>query len=350
MTDHTARRLSHRRAIAILVFAFLAGLAMAWAGTMLRGPAFSDPAQLAVVPDGWAARPVEHAAAHGDVDLAVALGQQSFPVFEKLIADYARERGLKIAVSPGTCGISSGKLLRKAVDIGSFCCPPGRNDRLPGLEFHALGISPIALIVHPDNPVSDLSTLQAQQVYRGELLRWAELTSEPGALADRHIQPVARLHCKVRPGHWRLLLDNEDMFGTRLFEVGVIPDMISQVARNPQAIGYEVPLMMQTYRTSGEVKMLTVNGHAPGDTGAVLAGKYPLYRTYHLTVWNTDTRAAKRARELVAYLRQHIEKVHAEIGFIPVSRLQAAGWKFRGEQLVGEPDGPLAEIDHTYLK
>ena len=207
MTEYQAHRLRRWRAILLLIAAFLTGIAMAWAGAILRGPAFTDPVQLANVPDGWAARPIEHVAAHRDADLALALGQQSFPIFEKLIARYARERGLKIAVSPGTCGISAGKLLRKTVDIGSFCCPPGKNDRLPGLEFHALGISPIALIVHPDNPVNDISTAKAQQVFQGQVLRWAELTSEPGALADRYIQPVARLHCKVRPGHWRLLHD-----------------------------------------------------------------------------------------------------------------------------------------------
>jgi hypothetical protein len=84
--------------------------------------------------------------------------------------------------------------------------------------------------------------------------------------------------------------------------------------------------------------MLKIDGHAPTDMDYLLAGKYPLYRSYSLTTWRQDNRANRLARELVQYLRAHIEKVHQQVHFIPPSRLKQAGWKFRGEELIGEPD------------
>jgi len=305
----------------------------------LRGPAFSSPEHIAPVPESWAERPMNRARTDINADLVISLGQQSWPILHEIIIEYARVRNLNIVIKHGTCGITAGRLLKKSIDVGAYCCPPGKNDRLPGVQFHSLGISPIALIVHPDNPLTDISTAQAREIFQGQVNRWTELNTPQKGMLARLIQPVARLHCKIRPGHWRLLLDNEDQFSPRLFEVGVIPDMISQVARSPGAIGMEVPSMMKYHRSRGEVRMLKIDGHDPEDMAYVRSGKYPLYRTYHLTTWKQDNKANRLANELVSWLQSHIEKIHKDISFVPPSQLKAAGWQFRGDELIGEPTG-----------
>ena len=274
--------------------------------------------------------------------MVVALSQQSYPIFHELILEYAEKNKLKIIVKPGTCGITAGRLRKKSADIGAYCCPPAQSDRLPGLKFHSLGISPIALIVHPDNPTTNISTQQAREVFKGNTSHWAQIDKKNKSEFQHLIKPIARLHCKVRPGHWRGLLNHENQFSPRLFEVGVIPDMISQVARNTGAIGWEVPLMLSVHRKKGAVKMLKIDGHAATDLDYVLSGKYPLYRSYSLTTWEKDSGNQKaninsEANKLVKYLQQHIEKVYAEVTFIPPSQLRRAGWKFKDDELIGEP-------------
>jgi len=303
----------------------------------LNDIAFSDPDQIAPVPDDWADKPLQYDATSKDADLVVSLGQQSWPILHEIIVDYANTKNLNIVVKQGTCGITAGRLLKKSIDIGAYCCPPGENDRLPGVEFHSLGISPIALVVHPDNPLTNVTTKQAKEIFQGQLNRWTEIDTPQKGMLDRSIQPVARLHCKIRPGHWRLLLKNEDQFSPRLSEVGVIPDMISQVGRNPSAIGLEVPSMVEYHREKGEVRMLKIDGHEATDLAYARSGKYPLFRSYHLTTWKQDSKANQRARELVTYLKAHIEKIYQDISFVPPSQLKAAGWKFRGDELVGKP-------------
>lgn len=303
----------------------------------LRGPSFSDPAAQAPVPESWEAKPVKYSDSDVDADLVVALGQQSHPIFHKLIPEYAKKNGLKIVVKHGTCGITAGRLLRKAVDVGAYCCPPGKSDRLPGLEFHSLGISAIALIVHPQNPLSNVTTQQARDIFQGKIARWSEVNPKHPVSIKALIKPVGRLHCKIRPGHWRLMLKNDDKFSPRLFEVGVIPDMISQVANNPSAIGWEVPIMTSHHQAKGQVKMLKIDGHAPTDLEYLKSGKYPLYRSYSLTTWKKDNQANQHAIKLVRFLQEHIEKIHAGISYVPPSQLRKAGWKFIGDELIGEP-------------
>lgn len=331
------------------------GVVCLWAGQVLAETSdhhghhshagkFSDPAVLTPVPEGWSERPIQHLPKYQDADLVLSLGQQSHPLFNDLIAQYAREHNLNIVVEHGTCGITSGRLLKKKVDVGSFCCPVGADDRLPGLKFYSIGISPIALVVHPDNPLQNVTTAQAKDIFAGQISNWSEIS--PGT--NQLIKPVGRLHCKTRPGHWRALLKNEDEFSPRLFEVGVIGDMISQVSRSASSIGWETPLMLDVYQDKGEVKVLDIDGRSPSDIEYVLTGKYPLYRSYTLTAWAAKNKINDEAIKLIHYLRQHVEKVHAEIGFIPVSRLRAAGWKFMDDELVGEPGMDAAATDMSH--
>lgn len=308
---------------------------------------FSNPEILTAVPDGWSAKPIKHLVKYQDADLVISLGQQSHPIFHELIPQYATQNNLKIVVEQGTCGITSGRLLKKKVDVGAYCCPPGKTDRLPGLTFYSLGISPIALVVHPDNPLQNVTSKQAKEIFEGQLSNWSEISSGNSQL----IKPVGRLHCKTRPGHWRSLLNSEDDFSPRLFEVGVIPDMISQVSRSASSIGWETPLMVDAHRNKGDVKVLNIDGHSPSDIEHVLSGKYPLYRSYSLTAWTTKNKVNDEAIKLIKFLRQHIERTHQDINFIPVSRLRKAGWKFLGDELVGEPDkemsmGNMERHDH----
>ena len=333
-------RISYRQILAGMI-ALFACTAPAWAadkGPSPAAPEFSNPDVLGEVPEDWSSRSIEYEPDLRGSELVVALGQQSHPIFKDVIADYAKKHNLKIGVRHGTCGITSGRLRKKTVDVGAFCCPPGKSDRLPGLEFHSLGISPLALVVHPDNPLQNVSLEEAREIFRGHLSYWKDLSDNPQPELDRLIQPVARLHCKKRPGHWRGLLANEDQFGPRLFEVGVIPDMISQVARNPGAIGLEVPLMVSFHREKGEVRMLKIDGRDPTDLDFVATGQYPFYRTYHLTTWEKDEKAKAIALKLVSHLQQYIEEHREQVGYVSPSQLRKAGWKFRGDELIGEPD------------
>jgi ABC-type phosphate transport system substrate-binding protein len=304
----------------------------------LQGPPFSVLSEIMEMPDTWKKQPVKYDPTAGNVDLTVSLDQQMYPAYKSIIQEYARKHNLKIAVNNGTCGISSGVLSRKAVDVGGFCCPPGMTDRLPGLRFHTIGIAALALIVHPENNIDNVTTEQARQIFMGEIYRWSELKTADGKKGvNLPIQPVGRLHCKLRPGHWRLLLDNEDLFSPGIIEVGAIPDMITKVSVDLRAIGYETMLMTQRYQNQGIVKALKINNYDPRNSSHLLSMKYPLYRVYNLTTWEGEAVENPVAKKLVKYLSQQAEHIGSRFSIIPSSRLREAGWKFQEDELVGEP-------------
>ncbi len=303
------------------------------------GPAFTDTSKTLEMSEEWKARPIKHDVSAGDADIVVTLDQQLYPVLLNLIKKYAKERNIKIVIKEGTCGISAGMMSRKAADIGGYCCPPGMIDRLPGLQYHTLGVGALALLVHPENQIDNITIDEARKIFSGEIYRWSEIKTDNGKNGLKlPIQPVGRLHCKLRPGHWRLLLDNQDLFGTGLQEVGAISDMIATVASNQSAIGYEVLLNLNRYRNRGTVKAIKINGISPYDREQLKSGSYQLYRVYNLTTWQGKNLENHAAQRLVAYLIQHSERFGKEHHIVPASELRKAGWKFSGNELIGGPE------------
>lgn len=305
----------------------------------MTGPAFSDPSGTMKMPEEWINKPINYESSAGNADVVVTLDQHLYPALLPSVKRYAADNNLKIIVNEGTCGTTAGMLSNKKTDIGGYCCAPGLTDRLPGLRFHTVGISALALFVHADNPVDNITLDQARQIFRGTIYRWSELVGSNGQQGPNiPVQPVGRLHCKLRPGHWRSLLDNEDLFSISLREVGAIPDMISVVASDPGAIGHAISWNTVRYKDKGTVKVLSVNGHSPHDQEHLVSGDYSLYRVYTLTTWEGDNVENRNSQGLVNYLINESEKLGKEHNIIPASRLKKAGWKFKGSELVGEPE------------
>lgn len=344
MPGRFARRTKGFRAARFLAAVLMAALAAGPGGAASRhdeqrGEAFTDPQKTVPMTKEWAAKPIAYEKTTGRADIVISLEQDVYQTIMPLIDAYAKKTGLKIVTQEGTCGIAAGALARKTVDIGGFCCPPGMEDRFPGLRYHTLGIVGLAFFVHPENPVGDLLTEDLRDLYRGRMHRWSELKTADGRSGpDRTITAIGRLHCQLRPGHWRQLLDNEKLFSPRMQEVGTIPDMIARVAGQRDAVGWEVLSMVDKYKSKGRVKILSVDGHRPDDHEAIRDLRYPFYRTYNITTWEGAGIGNRKARELVDYLTRETEKLDpARFGFVSASRLRKAGWRFSGDELIGEP-------------
>jgi len=307
-------------------------------GDPLRGKPFIDNRDKVVsMPTDWVAKDIVHEKALQDADLVITLNQDTYPALKDEVDRYAKANGMKIVMHSGTCGTSAGKLMNKTINSGAFCCPPGDTDRLPGLEYHTIAITAVAVVVNGQNPQNNISLDEARDIFRGKLRHWQDLKT-PNAL-NAPIATTARLHCKARPGHWTLLLARQEHFSPTLKEVGVIPDLVAKVARERNAVSIETPFMVKAFSKPGEVKLLKIDGHAPTDVAYVASGKYPFYRTFNMTTWSHNSGKREQTLKLIHHLRDFIEKDYQRSSLVPVSMLKAAGWKFAGDELVGEPTG-----------
>ncbi|MBF0110218.1 MAG: substrate-binding domain-containing protein [Magnetococcales bacterium] len=306
---------------------------------VLKGLAFSDPDAILEQTEEWKRQPIRHQESDRGVEVALLLDQNIHPGLRPLVEEFSRNHGIRVSVREGTCGPAAEGIRRKEVDIGGSCCPAGIMDRLPGLRWHTIGISPMAILVHASDPVESLPAATIRDIFRGTLTRWGQI---PGVgehfPRDSIIRPVTRLHCKTRPGHWRLILDNEDLFGPRVKEVGTILDMVISVANNHGSIGYlenwEI-INDPKYRTS--VRAIRVDDRDPHDPKAVASGKYPFYWVYNVSTWTSAATANPKAQELVRFLLAQAHRINPEHHVVPASELKKQGWKFKDDELIGAP-------------
>ncbi|MBF0270967.1 MAG: hypothetical protein HQL98_02670 [Magnetococcales bacterium] len=307
----------------------------------ILGQAFCAPTETFAQPPSWVVQPIRHDRWGQGGTMAITLDQQIHQLLLPLITQYAQEKQLDIRVREGTCGTSAGLMSRKAVDIAGFCCPPGKSDRLPGLTFHTLGIASIAMLVHPENGLTNLSLEQIRGLFRGQPRQWSEVTDLTGRRGPSWpVQPIGRLHCKLRPGHWRTLLGNPDDFSPHMEEVGAIPDMIQRILAQRGSIGYETLWHVKRLTDTIRPNPLSIDGNAPDDVQAVLSGRYPLYHVFNLTLWQGEGVANPHAQELVAHLKRAVESMDPRVTMIPAAMLRQAGWPFQDEELIGGPPKP----------
>jgi len=83
--------------------------------------------------------------------------------------------------------------------------------------------------------------------------------------------------------------------------------------------------------------VLTVDGVDPADLDALAQGKYTLYRTLNLVVWNDGKARKPLAEALLRYAVAEAERDGARYSILPAGRLRKAGWRFREDELIGEP-------------
>jgi hypothetical protein len=329
----------NRHAVVLLcVLSVLVAPLGAYAAEELSGKTFSDPSVTQEMEESWVSQPIKHDPALGKADIVVNINRQVYQALSPLIRQFEKENGIKVLATKGTCGISAGMVKKKTADIVMLCCPPGKIDRLPGIEFHTVGIMSLALLVHPDNPVEGVSSAQARGIFQGEISRWSELNDEQGRPGkNTPIQVITRRHCKKRPGHWKLLLAEKDLFTPKVQEVGAIPDMIQLIVGNPSAIGFEVMQMVREYEEKGPLKALRISGSSAENAEDLVSGKYPFYRTYSFTTWKGKEVENPHARRLVEYILANADSVDDSFGLITAPKLKSAAWKFEGNELVGEP-------------
>ncbi|BCG63698.1 MAG: phosphate transport system substrate-binding protein [Methyloprofundus sp.] len=300
---------------------------------ILKGRAFTDPADTSSTqqPD-WTAQAIHYPERFAQADLVITLDQQSYSLFIEDINAFAISKNITIIVNRGTCGISARDLNNKSVDIAGFCCPPEKSDRLPELKFHTLGIAAVALLTHPSNPVNNISSTDARKAFSGEIRRWNQLAG--GQENNRGIVIATRLHCKTRPGHWKLLINKEEFFSTTAREMADIPYMLTQVNRHSVMLGYETLSMVKI--ENKPVKTLLIDSINPNNLQALAQGYYPFYRVYNLATW-TGQHSKPVASELIQYLQAIIANQSNQYQMVPISELEKNGWQIKAGELVGEP-------------
>ena len=176
------------------------------------------------------------------------------------------------AVSEGRC------------DIGLSSRALKDDEKAAGLTETILALDGIAIVVNPENPVSDLDVDTIAKIYTGEITNWKDVGGN-----DAEIVLIGREAGSGTRDGFESITDTKDACQYRQ-ELTSTGDVINTVSQNPDAIGYA-----SLSAVGDSVKALTVGG-VEATEATVKDGSYVVQRPFVLvTKEGTELSAAAQA-------------------------------------------------------
>ena len=196
-------------------------------------------------------------------------------------------KGITFTYNPTGSGSGIKAVQEGRCDIGLSSRALKAEEKEAGLKETVLAYDGIAIIVNPENPVSDLTLEQIADIYTGRITNWKDLGGE-----DMEIAVYGREAGSGTRGAFEVvLIGREAGSGTRdgfetitgtsdacqyRQELTSTGDVITTVAQNPDAIGYASLASIKD-----TVKALSIGGIVPTED-SVKDGSYAIQRPFVL--------------------------------------------------------------------
>lgn len=220
---------------------------------------------------------------------------------------FESDTGITVTYNPS--GSSSGI---KAVEAGT--CDIGLSSRnlkdeekAKGLKGTVLAYDGIAIIVNPDNPVSDLSLETISKIYTGEITNWKYVGGNDG-----EIVLIGREAGSGTRDGFESITNTEGKIKYRQEQTST-GDVITTVAGNPNAIGYASVASIKD-----NVKMLKIGGIFPTNE-TIKNGSYVVQRPFVL-VTKENAELSKNAQKFFDYMTsEDAKEAIISAGIVPAN-------------------------------
>ena len=192
-------------------------------------------------------------------------------------------------------------------DIGLSSRDLKDEEKASGLTGTVLAYDGIAIIVNPENPVSDLSVETIAKIYTGEITNWSEVGGN-----DAEIVLIGREAGSGTRDGFESITDTEDACKYRQ-ELTSTGDVITTVSQNSGAIGYA-----SVASVKDTVKALTVDGVAPTEA-TIKDGSYVVQRPFVL-VTKTGVELSDAAFKFFTYITSaDANEIISAAGVVPAN-------------------------------
>ena len=202
---------------------------------------------------------------------------------------FQNDTGISFTYNPTGSGSGIKAVQEGRCDIGLSSRDLKAEEKEAGLSGTVLAYDGIAIIVHPENPVSNLSLETIAKIYTGEITNWSEVGG-----SDAEIVLIGREAGSGTRDGFESITDTEEACQYRQ-ELTSTGDVITTVSQNPGAIGYA-----SVASVKDTVKALTVDGVAPTEA-TIKDGSYVVQRPFVL-VTKTDTPLSDAAFKFFTYI------------------------------------------------
>ena len=230
------------------------------------------------------------------------------PIASKAAEVYMEKHpDVKVTVQGGGSGTGIKMVGEGTVDIGNASrkIKDKEKDLYPDLVGTIIAYDGIAIVVHPSNPVENLTKQQLQDIYAGKITNWKEIGGE-----DREIVVVTRAEGSgTRDTFIELVMNKGKVEETsRALQKPSNGAVKATVAGNESAIGY-----IGLGYVDDTVKPVKINNILPSSE-TVKNGTYPISRALYMYTKGEPSGVTKEFIDFV--LSKEGQNIVEEIGYI----------------------------------
>ena len=200
----------------------------------------------------------------------------------------AMNKDVKFTYNPTGSGSGIQAVSEGRCDIGLSSRALKDDEKASGLVETVVALDGIAIVVNPENPVSDLDIDTIAKIYTGEITDWSEVGGDAGTISC-----IGRESGSGTRDGFESITDTKDACQYRQ-ELTSTGDVINTVSQNPDAIGYA-----SLSAVGDSVKALTVGG-VEATEATVKDGSYVVQRPFVL-VTKEGTKLSPAAQAFFDY-------------------------------------------------
>ncbi len=213
--------------------------------------------------------------------------------------------GTTFTYDPTGSGTGITAVLEGRCDIGLSSRDLKDEEKANGLKATVLAYDGIAIIVNPENPVSDLDVETIAKIYTGEIANWKDAGGNEG-----EIVLIGREAGSGTRDGFESITDTEDQCKYRQ-ELTSTGDVIATVAQNPNAIGYA-----SVASVKDTVKAIAVDGVVP-DEETIKNGSYVIQRPF-VMVTKEGAKLSETAQKFFDFaLSEQAKEIIVGAGVVP---------------------------------
>lgn len=256
---------------------------------------------------------VEEAAAEDGLSGSLSLaGSTTVQPLAELLAEafMAENAGVEITVTGGGSSVGVKSAVDDSADLGMASREVKDSElaETPALVSTAIASDGVAVVVHPDNPVAELTLEQVAKIFSGEITNWSEVGGN-----DEMISVVIREESSgTRACFDEKVLSEEVLPTTTAIVQPSNGALVTTISTTPNAIGY-ISFGYMDESTKG----IVVDGIAPTIEN-VVSGVYAISRNLNLI---SNGEASDLAQAFMDFaLSAEGQVIAEEEGFISVTK------------------------------
>ncbi|MCF7849309.1 MAG: PstS family phosphate ABC transporter substrate-binding protein [Kiritimatiellales bacterium] len=234
----------------------------------------------------------------------------------KAFAEYymAANPGVNITVSESGSGNGAKSLVNGTCDVANMSRPMKESEFKAAAEkgiqpaAHVVALDGLPILVHPSNPVSELTIGQVRDIYLGKITNWKQVGGP-----DKKIVVITRDTNSGTYETFEKMVMSKQKIRKDAEYVGSNGAIRQRVQSTPAAIGYAgLGFVDKT------VKALKVNGIYPS-AETVQSGEYPIARPLFMFTNAYPKLGSHIYRFVTIHLTEDGQEMVEEIGFVPVT-------------------------------